>query len=136
LISPPFFSIFDGLFDNYRIYYSDGISPLNTAVYSSFFNLQAFPQIVFKSFPDYKISIDSSFFDINSRRSIVLLNGDWMIYTPKEKQNQKKIFVPSVFSGEGELIFERTFNFTSDQLSRKQDGNTTFWVLTILQIFP
>jgi beta-galactosidase len=82
-----------------------------------FINLQSFSQIVFKDFPDYKITIDSTFFDLNSRRDIIPLNGDWSVYTTKEKQNAKKITVPSVFSGEGELFFERNLNFTREQIA-------------------
>jgi len=82
-----------------------------------FTNFYAFPQIIFNSFPDYRVNQeDSSFFDINSRRSVIPLNGIWSVYPSKEKEKRKNIEVPSVFSGEGELVFERTFNFTSEQI--------------------
>lgn len=82
-----------------------------------FTNFQAFPQIIFNSFPDYNVDQgDSSFFDINSRRSIVPLNGVWSVYPSKEKEKRKNVEIPSVFSGEGELVFERTFNFSRDQI--------------------
>lgn len=82
-----------------------------------FTNIQAFPQIIFNSFPDYNVDQgDSSFFDINSRRSVVPLNGIWSVYPSKEQEKKKNVEVPSVFSGEGELIFERTFNFSREQI--------------------
>jgi beta-galactosidase len=81
-------------------------------------SIESFPQIIFKNFPDYKINAnDSAFFDLNSRRSIIPLNGEWTIYQGKEKENAKKVVVPSVFSGEGELVFQKAFNLSESQIS-------------------
>jgi beta-galactosidase/beta-glucuronidase len=38
----------------------------------------------------------------------------------KDRSSGKKIAVPSVFSGEGEIVFERNFNFTSTQISQNK----------------
>jgi beta-galactosidase len=94
-----------------------GYSRFFLLLFLLFFEFQAFSQIVFKHFPDYKIRIDSAFFDINSRRNIVPLNGEWAVFTGNDRANAKKIAVPSTFSGEGELIFERSFNFNREQIS-------------------
>ncbi|RPI66310.1 MAG: hypothetical protein EHM47_16975, partial [Ignavibacteriales bacterium] len=81
-------------------------------------NFQAFPQIIFNNFPDYKINLnDSAFFDINSKRNIIILNGEWTVYQGKDKEKNKKVVIPSVFSGEGELVFERSFSFSQEQIA-------------------
>jgi beta-galactosidase len=79
---------------------------------------ESYSQIIFKNLPDYKIKLnDSSFFEINIKRDIIPLNGEWTVFSPKEKENQKKISVPSVFSGEGELIFQKAFNLSQEQIT-------------------
>jgi len=80
-------------------------------------NLEAFPQIIFKNLPDYKINNDTSFFCVNSKRSVISLNGEWSVYPGKEKENQKKVAVPSVFTGEGELVFQKTFTLSQEDIS-------------------
>ena len=81
-------------------------------------NFQAFPQIVFNNFPDYKINLsDSAFFEINSSRRIIPLNGEWTVYPGKEKEKKKNVLVPSIFSGEGELVFEKSFSLSGKELT-------------------
>ena len=76
-------------------------------------------QIVFKELPNYELkSSDSSFFDISSTRSIISLDGKWNVYPADSKgKNKVQISVPSIFQGSGELIFEKHFSLTKDDLN-------------------
>ena len=75
-------------------------------------------QIVFKSLPNYQAKIDSSFFDITKTRKIILLNGNWKVYSTNDKDKKStEVTVPSIFDGEGELTFEKEFNITQNQLN-------------------
>ena len=74
-------------------------------------------QIVFRELPNYHIkSSDSTFFDINQQRRIIPLNGDWKVYTADDKDKKKvDVGIPSIFQGNGELIFEKNFNISKEQ---------------------
>ena len=74
-------------------------------------------QIVFRELPNYHInSSDSTFFDINRERQIIPLNGDWKVYTADDKDQKKvDVGIPSIFQGNGELIFEKNFSITPAQ---------------------
>ena len=75
-------------------------------------------QIVFKELPDYHAKIDSSFFDITSTRKIILLDGVWKVYTDKgNDRKSSEVIVPSVFSGQAELTFEKEFTVTRNELN-------------------
>ena len=79
-----------------------------------------FGQVVFKEYPDYQIrSSDYIFFDISETRSIIPLNGKWLV-RPAEDEETKKVSVgiPSIFEGKGEFIFERYFALTPSQVSK------------------
>lgn len=52
-------------------------------------------------------SIDSSFFDLNSKRKLILLNTDWKCYYETTPQNKITLSAPSTFSGRNSVIFER-----------------------------
>jgi hypothetical protein len=93
--------------------------PIRTLVLSGFLALFAFHfsfgQVVFKEVPDYEIrSFDSLFFDLSETRSLILLNGKCSVRPANDDQAQKVIIsVPSIFEGEGELIFlKRRFQKT------------------------
>ena len=76
-------------------------------------------QIVFKELPNYKIrTTDSLFFDITQSRKIIPLDGEWQIYSSKDKEI-KKVFVnvPSEFEGDGVLIFEKNFSLSKDEIN-------------------
>lgn len=96
--------------------------PLRFLVLSGFLALFAFhfsfSQVVFKEVPDYKIrSNDSLFFDLSSTRSIIPLNGNWSVRSAKDEDAPKvEVKVPSIFEGEGELIFEKEFELTKNQI--------------------
>ena len=77
-----------------------------------------FGQVVFKEIPNYEIrSSDSLFFDITPTRSIISLNGKWTVRPAGDEDAPKvEVNVPSVFEGEGELIFEKEFELTRNQV--------------------
>ena len=79
-------------------------------------------QIVFKELPGYKIADnDSLFFDINSKRKIISLNGTWKVHPANDEDAPKiPVTVPSVFQGEGELIFEKSFTISQNDLKNYQ----------------
>ena len=88
---------------------------LNFSVVLAFFAFQnLFSQVVFREVPDYEMrASDSLFFDITSTRSIISLNGKWKV-SPADEEDVPKttINVPSIFEGEGELVFEKEFELS------------------------
>ncbi len=85
-----------------------------------FFNGFTPGQVVFRELPGYKPNLDDhSFFEITQTRSIILLNGKWKVY-PANGDDEKKVTinVPSVFDGEGEFIFERSFSIDENALKK------------------
>jgi len=75
-------------------------------------------QVVFRELTGYKPNLDDhSFFEITQTRNIILLNGKWKVY-PADGDVEKKVTinVPSVFDGEGEFIFEKSFNITEREI--------------------
>jgi len=79
----------------------------------------SFGQVVFRKIPDYKIrTSDNLFFDITETRSIISLNGSWDVYPANDKNAPKvTVGVPSIFEGNGEFIFEKSFKLTPKQVS-------------------
>jgi beta-galactosidase len=79
----------------------------------------SFGQVVFRKIPDYKIrTSDNLFFDITETRSIISLNGSWDVYPANDKNAPKvTVGVPSIFEGNGEFIFEKSFKLTPNQVS-------------------
>ncbi len=79
-------------------------------------------QIVFKELPGYRIAEnDSIFFDITSHRKIIPLNGTWKVHPADDEKAQKvSVNVPSVFQGEGELIFEKSFTIPPEDFKYYQ----------------
>ena len=79
-------------------------------------------QIVFKELPGYRIAdSDSLFFDITANRKIIPLNGSWKVHPAGDEKAQKvAVNVPSVFQGEGELIFEKSFTVPLEDLKNYQ----------------
>ncbi len=75
-------------------------------------------QIIFKELPGYQInSSDSTFFDVGPTRSIISLNGDWKVYPAENKGKEKStVTVPSIFQGNGDLVFEKSFSLSEDDL--------------------
>lgn len=80
----------------------------------------SFSQVVFREVPDYKIRLtDSLFFDITQTRSVISLNGNWSVRPADDEDTPKiKVNVPSIFEGEGELVFEKEFELSKSLISR------------------
>jgi len=98
--------------------------PLRSLIYSvvlALFSFQlSFNQVVFKEVPDYKIRLsDSLFFDITQTRSVISLNGNWTVRPANDDDAHKiTISVPSVFEGDGELVFEKEFELSKTLISK------------------
>jgi beta-galactosidase len=97
--------------------------PFRSLFLSGLLTLYAFQfslsQVVFREVPDYKIQIaDSLFFDITQTRSVISLNGSWSVRPANDEKAPKvKVGVPSIFEGEGELVFEREFELSKSLIS-------------------
>ena len=97
--------------------------PFRSLFLSGLLTLYAFQfslsQVVFREVPDYKIQLtDSLFFDITQTRSVISLNGSWSVRpADDEKAPKVKVGVPSIFEGEGELVFEREFELSKSLIS-------------------
>jgi len=91
-------------------------------VFAIVFSHLAFPQVIFRDLPNYKLnSSDQFLFDISSSRDIIPLNGTWKVYTADDKKKEKvNVIIPSVFEGKGEFVFEKSFNLTSKQIDNNK----------------
>lgn len=76
-------------------------------------------QIIFKNLPQNDLTVqDSIFFDLSASRKILLLHGDWSVYQDNSDKSQKvKIKIPSVFEGEADLVFEKSFPLSESDIS-------------------
>jgi hypothetical protein len=79
----------------------------------------SFSQIIFKELPVYQLDFsDSVFFGLSETRHIVSLDGNWLVYSAKEQDAKKiPVTVPSIFKGDADLVFEKTFNLTKEQVA-------------------
>ena len=79
----------------------------------------SFSQIIFRNPPNFKTEVkDLNFLDYSSKRSSILLNGLWEVYSQKQPEKRTKISVPSIFEGDGELYFEKEFRLSEIDLKR------------------
>jgi len=98
--------------------------PFRSLVLSGLLTIFAFhfsySQVVFKEVPDYQIRFaDSLFFDLSSTRSIISLNGKWSVHPADDEDAPKvEVSVPSVFEGEGELVFEKEFELSKAMVTQ------------------
>ena len=97
--------------------------PFRSLVLSGFLALFAFQfsfaQVVFREVPDYKVNLsDSLFFDITQTRSVISLNGKWSVRPADDDEAPAiTVSVPSIFEGEGELVFEKEFELSRSIIS-------------------
>jgi beta-galactosidase len=91
----------------------------NLFIAAIFFIQPIFSQVIFRYPPNYKIETsDQLLFDITNTRQVIPLNGNWNVYPADDDKKQKvSIHVPSIFEGNGELVFEKSFSLTNDQLN-------------------
>jgi beta-galactosidase len=82
----------------------------------------SYPQIIFKELPGYKFNgSEKDLFDFNEFRSVISLDGRWQVYNNNDKERKKvTVDVPSVFDGEGSLVFEKSFSLTKEQISNNK----------------
>ena len=75
-----------------------------------------FSQIVFKEPSDYeKTGARFNFIENSSVRRTIVLNGGWSVYSYEDENKEKtRVRVPSVFEGEGDLVFEKAFEIPSE----------------------
>ena len=87
-----------------------------------FFSNISLSQIVFKELPGYQMNFsDSSFLGLSKARSIIPLNGKWVVYSAEDEEPKKiSVNVPSIFKGNAQLIFEKTFSLTQEQIREKK----------------
>ncbi|HKI77389.1 MAG TPA: glycoside hydrolase family 2 TIM barrel-domain containing protein [Ignavibacteriaceae bacterium] len=77
-------------------------------------------QIIFNQLPGYRIDTsDSLFFNTNRFRKIIPLNGNWEVSKAGEN-NKLNVNIPSSFEGNGDLVFERKFSLTKDDLENHE----------------
>ncbi len=74
-------------------------------------------QIIFRELPSYKLpSTDSTFLDIGPTRNIISLNGEWSVYPSNDVDKKVTIGVPSIFKGSGEIVFEKRFALSKEDI--------------------
>ena len=76
-------------------------------------------QIIFKNLPAKDLVTDDSLFlDIGETRKMLSLHGKWSVYQANADNVEKvSVEIPSVFEGESNLLFEKSFNLTSEEIS-------------------
>ena len=87
-----------------------------------FFSKSTKAQIIFRELPEYNINLsDSLYFNITNTRDIIPLNGDWQVYNAGNRDKEKvSVSIPSVFEGNANLVFEKTFSLTDSQIKDHQ----------------
>jgi beta-galactosidase len=92
-----------------------------TAIFFTLFLFVNFSygQITFKELPRYELKQnDALFFDLSRSRSIISLNGNWSVFPADDADNKTSVTVPSIFKGTGELIFQKHFRLTAEQVNQ------------------
>ncbi len=79
-----------------------------------------FPQIIFRSLPDYSISADKlNYYEQSGIRKKIMLNGKWDIYPESDKKHQKtSVEVPSVYEGDEDIVYEKSFVLSKAQVDK------------------
>ena len=79
----------------------------------------SYSQIIFKELPGYQFNYSAnSILDITESRNVISLDGKWQVYSADDKDQKKvTIGVPSIFQGNGTLIFEKWFSLSKDKLN-------------------
>lgn len=80
-----------------------------------------FSQIKIKELPPYDLlSVDSLFFNISEKRTVIPLNNGWEIYSGDEPNRKTEVNLPSSFEGVDELIYEREISFSQADINNRQ----------------
>jgi beta-galactosidase len=82
----------------------------------------SYAQIIFKELPGYKFNYsEKDLIDITETRNIISLDGRWQVYNASDKEQKRvKVEIPSVFNGDGVLVFEKAFTLTKEQISNNK----------------
>ena len=82
----------------------------------------SYAQIIFKELPGYKFNYsEKDLIDITETRSVISLDGRWQVYNANDKEQKRvKVEIPSVFDGDGVLVFEKAFTLTREQISNNK----------------
>ena len=92
---------------------------------SSFFSILlshfSYTQIVFKELPGYKFNYsEKDLLDVTETRNVISLDGRWLVYNANDKEQKSNSQLPSVFDGDGMLVFEKAFTLTKEQISNNK----------------
>ncbi|MBZ0177676.1 MAG: hypothetical protein K8F36_00175 [Melioribacteraceae bacterium] len=66
--------------------------------------------------PENYSVFDSVFFDQSSKRVAIPFNTDWKVYEAETPESAVNVVVPSVFEGTTEMVYEKTFSLTDQQI--------------------
>ena len=100
--------------------------PKNFLYFFPFFSILlphfSYTQILFKELPGYKFNYsEKDLIDVTETRSVVSLDGRWQVYNATDKEQKRVIVdIPSVFDGDGVLVFEKAFTLTKEQISNNK----------------
>lgn len=85
-------------------------------------NKPSFSQVIFNELPRYQINLsDSVFYDINEKRNIISLNGNWQVFQNEDDETAPvTVTVPSIFKGDAELIFKKSFTISQDLINQNK----------------
>lgn len=87
-------------------------------IFSTIFEVNA--QLIFQELPGY-ITGESqlNFLGTSTHRKRILLDGEWKVFDPEEKEKKKsKIIVPSFYDGKKVVIYEKEFSLTADEITQ------------------
>jgi hypothetical protein len=92
------------------------------SIFSILFPHFSYAQIIFKELPGYKFNYsEKDLFDVTETRNVISLDGRWQVYNASDKEQKRvKVDLPSVFEGDGVLVFEKTFTLTKEQISNNK----------------
>lgn len=82
----------------------------------------SYSQIIFKELPGYKFNFsERDLLDITETRNVISLDGRWQVYAANDKEQKKVVVeVPSIFEGDGVLVFEKAFTLSNDQINNNK----------------
>jgi beta-galactosidase len=82
----------------------------------------SYSQIIFKELPGYKFNFsERDLLDITETRNVISFDGRWQVYAANDKEQKKVVVeVPSIFEGDGVLVFEKAFTLSNDQINNNK----------------
>ena len=82
----------------------------------------SYSQIIFKELPGYKFNYsEKDLLDLTEYRKVISLDGNWQVFAANDKEQKRvTVGVPSVFQGDGVLVFEKSFPLSKEQLNNNK----------------